>query len=166
MIKRSAPAALPVLVVALCSVGTGRGRSPPQDCLPPTVETIRADAARSLFLARVVVTGHPELTKGPSSGDGLMVRAEATPTGRPPPAEFALWPAVTTPDLPEGKTIIVFAGLSRAESSEVATAGGEVVTDYQIAVPSGVLDQHDGVVARLCEEAASSTVPDDVLDSP
>jgi hypothetical protein len=165
MIERSVRAALPVLVVALCSVGAGCGQSPPPDCVPPTTDTIRADAARSLFVARVVVTGHPELTKGPSSGDGIMVRAEATLAGEQPPTEFALWPAVTTPELPAGKTVIVFAGPSRAQSTDVTTADGAVVTDYQIAVPSGVLDQHDGVVARLCKEATSSTVADDVLDN-
>ncbi|MCS7484164.1 hypothetical protein ACFFQW_40450 [Umezawaea endophytica] len=164
MIERPVLAALPVLVVALFSVGTGCGQSPPRDCLPPSADTVRADAARSLFVARVVVTGHPELVKGPTSGDGLMVRAEATLAGEPPPAEFAVWPAVSTPELPVGKTVIVFAGPSRALSLNATTADGVAVTDYQIAVPNGVLDQHDGVVARLCKEFTSSTVPDDVLD--
>ena len=157
------PYLIPALVaLSVCVAGAGCGQSPPADCLAPTEEVVRSDAAKSLFVARVTVTGHPRLAQGPTSGVGLLLRTDETLSGQAPPAEFALWNEPGTPDLPDGTTVILF-GRRGVTGDAPATADGRDVAVFHVAVPAGVLEQRDGELTRLCRDGRSDPAGDEVL---
>lgn len=108
--------------------------------------------------------GHPRLVQGPTSGTGLKLRTEATLAGEPPPAEFALWYEISTPELPVGKTVILFGRRSVTGNDGPATADGQEVVAFHVAVSTWVLEQRDGEIARMCRGGNSEPASDDVLD--
>lgn len=152
-----------LLVLTLCTAGAGCGQSPPADCLPPTAEGLKADAARSQFVARVVVTATPLLEQGTTSAGGYLLRTEETLSGQAPPPEFALWPAIDTPQLAKGQVVVVFAGPGRAAGTEKTTADGAEVKAFHVAVSNGVIEPRGGEVVRMCRSANSEPASGDVL---
>lgn len=151
-----------VAALLLCLAATAcDGKRP--SCSEPTTAGLRVDRQKSLFVARVVVSGNANLEQGPTSSVGYLMRTDAVLAGENPPAEFALWSALGIQSLRENTTYVVFARNSFSGTDGPVTANGAPVTAFHVAVPGGVFEVSDGKIARACRDGNSEPVDDDVL---